>query len=373
MPITRLGGMAGRYTGRVANPDRPEYKVYRSRRRPLGDLLRPSGDLEGLRERRRRRREREPREPGAPGRITARRVLKWLALAALGWIGLSLILFVLSAQIETGVSDDTERALKGGGSLLTGSTILVVGSDVRSEETDEPGSGGPGRADTIQLWHASFGRLRKLSVPRDSLAQIPGHGSQKINAAYALGGPSLTIETIEAFLGNGLEINHYVEVSFENLPKLVDTLGGITVTAQNEVCAPPFGNFPNGLRFEKGENEVNGDRALGFARVRKNPCAPQENDLDRAQRGQELVSGIIGKAFSPSSFPRLPWVAWRAPKTIRTDLAGPGLMALGADMVTGSSDETPVLRPSCLSCGPGNSLVVSDGEKQAAVRELLGT
>ena len=353
-------------------PERPEYKVYRSRRRPLGDMLKPSGGLDELRDRRRRRREREPREPGAPSRITPGRVLKWVALAIVGWLLFSLLLFVISAQLETGVSEETERALKGGGSLLTGSTILVLGSDERSEETAEPGSGGPGRADTIQVWHASFGRLEKLSIPRDSYAEIPGHGAQKINASYALGGPALTIETVEGFLGNGIEINHIVEVSFENLPKLVDTLGGITVTAENRICAPPFGNFPRGLRFKKGENEVNGKRALGFARVRKNPCAPQENDLDRAARSQELVSGIIGKAFSPTTFPRMPWVAWQAPKAIKTDLAGPGLLALGTDMVTGSDDETKVLEPSCLGCGPGASLIVSEGEKARAVEDLLG-
>jgi LCP family protein required for cell wall assembly len=353
-------------------PDPPEYKVYRSRRRPLGELLRGSGDLEGLRERRRKRREREPREPGAPSRITPGRVLKWVAIAIAAWLALSLVLFMVSAQVNTGVSEETEQALKGGGSLLTGSTLLVLGSDERSEETAEPGSGGPGRADTIQVWHASFGSLRKLSIPRDSFAEIPGHGAQKINAAYALGGPALTIETVEGFLGNGIEINHIIEVSFENLPKLVDTLGGITVTAPNRICAPPFGNFPNGLRFKKGENDVNGERALGFARVRKNPCAPAENDLDRAQRGQELVSGIIGKAFSVSTFPRLPWVSWRAPKAIKTDLAGPGLLALGTDMVTGDQEETPFLEPSCLGCGPASSLIVSEGEKAEKVRELLG-
>jgi LCP family protein required for cell wall assembly len=353
--------------------DEPEYNVYRSRRRPLGERLRPSGDMESLRERLRKRREREPREPGAPGRITAGRVLKWIALAVVGWLVLSLVLFLLSAQLTTGVSDETKRALKGGGSLLSGSTILVLGSDVRSEETAEPGSeGDPGRADTIQVWHAGFGRLRKLSIPRDSFAEIPGHGAQKINAAYALGGPALTVETVEGFLGNGIEINHLIEVSFENLPKLVDTLGGVTVTAESRICAPPFGNFPRGLRFKKGENDVNGKRALGFARVRKNPCNPAENDLNRAERGQELVSAIIGKAFSPSAFPRLPWVSWRAPRAIRSDLKGPGLLALGVDMATGSDDETPVLEPSCLGCGPGSSLLVSDGEKTAAVNRLLG-
>jgi LCP family protein required for cell wall assembly len=354
--------------------DRPEYKVYRSRRRPLGDLLRRSGDLESLRERRRKRREREPREPGAPSRITPGRVLKWVAIGIAAWLLLSLVVFMISAQVETGVSEETERALKGGGSLLTGSSILVLGSDERSEETAEPGSGGPGRADTIQVWHASFGRLRKLSVPRDAAADIPGHGPNKINAAYALGGPALTIETVEAYLGNGLEINHLIEVSFENLPKLVDTLGGVTVTSKSRICAPPFGNFPRGLRFRKGENDVNGKRALGFARVRKNPCAPAENDLDRAARSQELVNAIIGKATSVSTFPKLPWVAWRAPKAIKTDLAGPGLLALGADMTLGSSDDPVVLEPSCLGCSTvvAGGLEVSEGEKTEKVNELLG-
>ena len=79
------------------------------------------------------------------------------------------------------------------------------------------------------LVHAALGSVRKLSIPRDVEVEIPGHGINKINAAYALGGPALTIETVEAFLGNGLEINHLVEVDFEDFPEFIDSLGGITV------------------------------------------------------------------------------------------------------------------------------------------------
>lgn len=355
----------------MSDPDRPEYKVYRSRRRPLGDLLRPSGDLESLRERRRQRREREPREPGAPPQITPKRVLKWLAIAAGAWIALSVVLFFASAQLEQGVSDEAENALTSGGNLLTGSTILVLGSDERSEETAEPGSGGPGRADSIMLLHASFGRVRKLSILRDSEAAIPGHGIQKINAAYALGGAALTIETVEAFMGNGLEINHLIEVNFADFPELIDALGGIDVVADQRICSS-FGNFYRGIRFKKGKNHLNGDRALGFARVRTNTCAVRpEDDRDRAARQQKVLDGIRDQALSPSTFFRLPWVSWQAPKTVRTDMAGPNLMALFTDLATGSSEETEVLDFSGPGTFPG-SVHVSDGDKKEAVDELLG-
>src|SRR3954451_7007173 len=151
----------------------PEYKVYRSRRSPLGGL-KPSGDLERLRERLGRRRDREPREPGE---LSLGRVLKWAAIAVLGWLLLSLVLFLISAQVEQGVSDNAKQALSGGGSLFTGSNILVLGSDERRGESIDQSQSGPGRADSIMIVHTAFGSVRKLSIPRDSFADIPGHGS----------------------------------------------------------------------------------------------------------------------------------------------------------------------------------------------------
>ena len=140
------------------------------------------------------------------------------------------MLFLVSAQTQEGVSDSAERALSSGGSLLSGSTILVLGSDARTGDSIDESQQGPSRADTIMLVHAAFGGVRKLSIPRDSFAEIPGHGGQKINAAYALGGPALMIETVEGFMGNGVKVNHLIEVDFEDFPKLIDALGGIDVT-----------------------------------------------------------------------------------------------------------------------------------------------
>jgi LCP family protein required for cell wall assembly len=347
------------------NPDPPEYKVYRARKRPLSR----GTDLDALKRRLSRVTGREP-EPGRERkRITPGRVLKWAALAVFGWLLLSLILFLISAQLQEGVSDDAERALSGGGSLMSGSNILVLGSDARTGDSIDESQSGPSRADTIMLVHAELGGVRKLSIPRDTEAEIPGHGARKINAAYALGGPALTIETVENFLGNGLKINHLVEVDFEDFPAFVDSLGGITVDNKTRICSPPFDNFWKGLRFRRGEIDLDGTRALGYARVRKNPCAPTEDDRARAARQQEVMRAIGAQAKSPSTFFRLPWVSWQAPKALKTDMKGPALMGLFADVATGNSDETAVLEGTC--CDLEGDIQVSPGTRAEAVDVLL--
>jgi LCP family protein required for cell wall assembly len=345
-------------------PGPPEYKVYRSRRKPLAG----GGDLDALRRRLSRNRDGdEPRVPRDRPPITPGRVLKWVGLAIAGWLVLSLVLFLISAQTQEGVSAETERALSSRGSLFTGSNILVLGSDVRTGESIDKSQSGPGRSDTIMLVHSAFGSVRKLSIPRDVEVDVPGHGINKINAAYALGGPALTIETVESFLGNGLQVNHLVEVDFEDFPDFIDSLGGVTVNNKSRICSPPFDNFWKGLHFRKGEIDLDGRRALGYARVRKNSCAPAEDDRDRAARQQQVLSAIGSQVKSPSTFFRLPWVSWNAPRTLRTDMNGFQLMMLFADMATGTSDDTEVLEATCCR---GSNLFVSEGSKADAVRKL---
>lgn len=350
-----------------SSPDPPEYNVYRARRRPA----RQGGGLDDLKKRLQRGSEERRREPREPGDITIGRVLKWIAVAIASWLLLSLALFMISAGTAEGVSDEAKAALSPGGSLLTGSTILVLGTDARTGESIDESQTGPARADSIMLVHASLGSVRKLSIPRDSLAEIPGHGAQKINAAYAYGGPALMIETVESFMGNGVEINHLIEVDFKDFPALIDSLGGITVTVDRKICSPPFDNFWKGLTFKKGEQQLNGEQALGFSRIRKNDCAPQETDIDRAARQQQVLDGIKSSVSSPGTFFRLPWVSWKAPQALKTDLRGPGLLMLFTDLATSGASDTEVLEPSCLGCGPGGSLVVSEGSRADAADQLL--
>ena len=375
--------------------ERPKYTVYRSRprlfRRNADDGARAS--IDDLREEIPRPQDRpytvhrsgdgrRPRLPGLPGRrpklpsgprrpITLGRVVKWLAAAALGWILLSAVLFLISAQIQRqDVSDAAGTALDDAGYPLTSpNTILILGSDARTEETNEPGSriGGPSRSDSILLMRAGGGASARMSIPRDTVVDIPGHGRDKINAAYAIGGAELTITTIKQYLG--IEINHLVEVSFENFPQFIDALGGIDVRTGCVVSRINGGNRNGGytLRLRAGENHINGKQALALARTRKNDCNPRENDLTRARRQQKLLSAIKSRALSPVTFARLPWVSWQAPKAVKSDMAGPSLLGLFGAMATGGTPETRVLG----RVQPDGGVAVSEEEKQAEVQRFL--
>jgi LCP family protein required for cell wall assembly len=296
-------------------------------------------------------------------------------------VGVILLVFLVWAVLgylafRSGIKDANERldpraerALtpQDGMLLSNPSTILVLGADVGGPT--RPGD--QGRSDSMVLIRTDPDnhKMAMLFIPRDLRVDIPRHGPQKINAAYAFGGPALTIETVEGFLGNGLEINHLVEVDFEDFPELIDALGGITVDNKTRICSPPFDNFWKGLTFRKGEIELNGTRALGYARVRKNSCAPGEDDRARAARQQEVLRAMGDKVSSPGTFFRLPWVSWRAPRALKSDMRGPGLMALFADLATGNSNDTEVLKAGC--CINGSNLFVSEGAKRDAVRKLL--
>ena len=172
-------------------------------------------------------------------------------------------------------------------------------------------------------------------------------------------------------MGNGVEVNHLIEVDFENFPKLIDSLGGIDVTGGAPDLLAAVRQLLEGPPLQEGRAASDGERALGFARIRKNSCAPNETDIERAQRQQQVLTAIKDSVVSPGTFFRLPLVSWRAPRALKTDMKGPQLLALFADLATGSSDETMVLEPSCLSCGPAGSLVVSAGAKAEAANKLI--
>jgi len=329
---------------------------------------------------------RRPKVPGVPGVSTAGgilagltigRVVKWVVLAAVGWLLLSLVLFLVSAQIQRSNTTDAARsALDDSGFTLTKpNTILVLGSDARTKGLAEPGAevGGPSRADSILLIREGGGKAARLSIPRDTVVDIPGSGRQKINAAYAIGGPALMINTVKQYLG--IEVNHVVEVNFENFPEFIDALGGITVhtgCVQSDIN----GGRRNGgtsLRLRAGENHINGKQALALARTRKNNCNPAENDLTRARRQQKILAAIKGRLLSPATFFRAPWVAWSAPKAIRSDMSGPSLLGLFASVATSGNPPTRVLKPSSFVTLPdgGSALEVSDAERRAEVRRFL--
>ena len=352
--------------------EKPTYTKYRSRPK-----LFSRGSGNGVRDRLDDLRGGVPR-PEDPDkkrlgdRFTFWRVLGYVAAAIAGWLLLSLLLFLISAQVERqGVTESAGGALKDSGYTLTSpNTILVLGSDARTKNSKEPGAnkiGQPSRSDTIMLMRVGGGKSARLSIPRDTIVDIPGHGRDKINAAYAYGGPGLATKTVSQYLG--IDVNHIVEVNFENFPAFIDALGGIKYTGGCVVSNINGGRKNGGttLRLRRGTHHLNGEQALALARTRKNECNTRQNDLNRAARQQKILSGIKSRLLSPATFFRLPWVSWQAPKAIRSDMAGPALLGLFASIATSSSPPPRVLP----GVPEGSGLTVPDNVKQREVRRFL--
>jgi LCP family protein required for cell wall assembly len=363
----------------TAQEPEPEYTLYRAKPRGLRARLRGQSDLDELRRD-------EGGEPGRPrrprvgwrARFTPKRVILGVLGAIVGWLLLSLILFLISAQIEQSkVNAAAKAALSGGGFPLTSANnILVLGSDQRPKGSKEPGAStsGPSRSDSILLMRIGGGSSARLSIPRDTVVDIPGHGPNKINAAYAFGGAALTIRTVEALLP-GVKINHLVEINFANFPKLIDAMGGVDVKT-NCVISNINGGYKNGgvtLRLHSGTHHLTGKEALALARTRHNECHKNENDLTRARRQQQIFSAMKDKITSPSTFFRLPWVAWDAPKALRSDMGGFSMLGLVGALATSGTPPTEVLRPSGVTTLPDgeSALTVTRATELAAAQKFL--
>lgn len=372
----------------------PEYSVYKSRRR-LRNVVK-GGDVASLEKGKksndkRRGRTADKRRAERRGR-GRRRYLRWALIAFFGWILISAVCFVVSAQIQKGKLPDGAKAeLSRNPFLLAGTNVLILGGDTRGSEAvaggkkvgaNEPGAltGAPPRSDTIMVVHAGLGSFRKLSIPRDSYASIPGCGEQKINAAFACnttspkGNAALSIKTVEQFLG--IDIGHVVIVDFDGFIKFIDALGGIKVDLPSRVCGQIGGGKENGgqgVNLPKGEQTLRALQALSLARVRENLCNPAENDLDRAARQQLILNGIKNRITSPLRAPynfiKGPWIGWSAPQAFISDMGAPALAQLAIASVFAES-KSSVLEPS--APGPGGSLIIPSAECRAKVEKLLG-
>lgn len=198
-------------------------------------------------------------------------------------------------------------------SLAPGNGVyLIVGSDNRENLPDDLGGffgDFPGaRADVIILAQVAGDRRQLLSIPRDLKVEIPGQGTQKINAAYAFGGPDLLVETVA--IATGIRANHYLEVEFGGFAAIVDALGGIVIDF-------PYAarDLKSGLAVEAGAQTVDGATALAYARSRSYEefrdgqwMGEGAGDIARTGRQREVLLKIMGEASSLSGLVRSPLV-----------------------------------------------------------------
>jgi LCP family protein required for cell wall assembly len=222
-----------------------------------------------------------------------------------------------------------------GGLLLSHSTtILLLGTDT----ANVGGRQGDRHSDSIMLVRTdpSHHRLYYLSIPRDLEVPIPGSTTQKVNAAFQIGGPALAIKTIHEF--TGIDINHVIVVNFADFRDLIDALGGIDVNVPRPIRSNRFDcPYPTqarcekwqGWRFHKGVQHMNGERALIYSRIRENLLDPSETDITRGARQQAVIEAVLSKFTSPGTLVSMPFDGSGLAKPLTTDLTAWQLTQIG--------------------------------------------
>ena len=244
---------------------------------------------------------RGPRQPTAKpaskrsaGRV-APRWARWFG----GFLVVILAALVVLSLLAWARIDKVDAIPEDHGSAVSeGRVYLLVGSDSREELSREEqadlgtGSAEGRRTDTIMLLYVpTDGRPALVSVPRDSLVDIPDRGEERINAAFAFGGAPLLVQTLEN--ATGVAIDDYVEIGFGGFASIVDALGGV------EMCLDePIQDDKAHIDLPAGCQILDGPNALGFARARDfDPTA----DLGRVERQRELIGSIASTALSPAT------------------------------------------------------------------------
>jgi LCP family protein required for cell wall assembly len=128
-----------------------------------------------------------------------------------------------------------------------------------------------------------------VSLPRDSAVTIPGKGRDKLNSAYAIGGPKLLVRTVETV--TGIHVDNYMEIGFAGFVDIVDAVGGVEINVRADVDDPKAG-----LKLKKGTQVLNGAQALGYVRTRKGGALP---DFERTKRQRQFLGAVVKKAASP--------------------------------------------------------------------------
>jgi LCP family protein required for cell wall assembly len=235
----------------------------------------------------------EPRLPrrGRGGRWLRRTLLVLLVVLAL-LIGLVFFFYSRVGKV------DALQDYAGRPAATPGQDWLLIGSDSREGLTKKQvrqlhvGHAAGQRTDTIILLHKpSSGPSTLVSLPRDSYVPIPGHGRNKLNAAYAFGGAPLLVRTVETV--TGIRIDHYAEIGFGGFVGMTDAVGGV------KLC--PSRNIRDklaGLHVKKGCQTMDGRTALAYVRAR---YFDPKGDLGRVQRQQAFLGAVFAKASSPTT------------------------------------------------------------------------
>ncbi|KZZ85011.1 LCP family protein [Bacillus sp. SJS] len=189
-------------------------------------------------------------------------------------------------------------------------SILIMGVE------DYSTGGEGGRSDTliVMTLNPKEKSMKMLSIPRDTLVDVEGHGETKITHAYSYGGKELTVQTVEDFLD--IPIDYYATVNFKAFKKVIDELGGVEVNV-------PFDFYEKSdvtnkrIYFKEGKQTLDGEEALAYARMRKRD---PRGDFGRNDRQKEIITAIIKKATTPQNILKVDDIANQISENVETNL-----------------------------------------------------
>ena len=237
--------------------------------------------------------------------------------------------------------------------------VLLLGADLLRDSVQ--------RSDSITIASIGYGRVCLTSVLRDTTVDIPGHGSRKVNAAFAYGGPELMMKTLN--LNFGLNIMHYAQVDFVSIVELIDAIGGVTLDITDAERARlnstlrgmgkifrPLGYTAHEVT-QYGENvHLDGLQALAYARIRK-----IDSDFRRAGRQRKLLNAMLkqlrSQLWNPAVWVRVGKVALSA---VKTNMSVLQLVSLGEKALLAGTTEQLRLRVDGSFTDDGSRLSVHD-------------
>jgi polyisoprenyl-teichoic acid--peptidoglycan teichoic acid transferase len=193
-----------------------------------------------------------------------------------------------------------------------GTTVALFGLD---------DAGLPAHSDTIMLmrFDAKKHKINQLSIPRDTLVDVPGYGQSKLTEAMWYGGPSLALKAVKQY--TGIPINHIMVVSFQGFPRLVNSVGGIDMNVPETVTTGAGPGIPGKTQrtvtFKRGMHHFDGKNAMLYVRIRH---AYGDGDFTRAQRQQAFVQAIQKKVMQPGNIAKLPEIGKHFMSGVSTDL-----------------------------------------------------
>ena len=197
-------------------------------------------------------------------------------------------------------------------------TVLLLGIDNRQRQISIQ------RTDTIMVVHVNTktGEVRLMSVPRDTMLDLSGHGVQKINAVAEFeGGPMATVDAVNRLLGTNIQ--YYVLTNFSGFQSVIDALGCVEIDVPTEMIY----NASNvHIHLSPGTQCLNGTEALDFVRWRETKLG----DIARTQDQQMLIKAVAHRLLTPGGLARLPLVVPAMGRAVQTNLPGHALVTLMA-------------------------------------------